>query len=219
MFTGLIETTGQIRRILPADEGVQLTISSSLRNYQLGESIAVNGICLTVISFDHDSFRADASSETLARTNLGTLHPGDEVHLERALKLGDRLGGHWVSGHIDGTGTIAHTTPHGSSLAVTIQAAPNLLRYIVEKGSVTLDGASLTVNRVDNASFEIMMIPHTQSVLAKSFTQPGRIVNIEVDILGKYVEKLLSCHNDKQSDIDSAPSSLSLQKLREAGFY
>lgn len=219
MFTGLIETTGKIHRIQPASEGVRLTVGCSLKDYKMGESIAVNGICLTVVEFTQDTFSADASSETLKRTNLGNLRPDSEVHLERALRLGDRLGGHWVSGHVDGTGKIAKVVPHGASKAVTIEAAPELLRYIVEKGSITLDGASLTVNKVDTKSFEIMVIPHTQAVLARDFTTIGRIVNIETDILGKYVEKLLSCNKTEHSGIEAAPSSLTVQKLRDAGFY
>ncbi len=218
MFTGLIETTGRIQQIQPTQEGVRLSIACNLKDYQLGESIAVNGICLTVVSFSRDVFSAEASSETLARTNLGQLQPASEVHLERALRVGDRLGGHWVSGHIDGTGKIIRIIPHGSSKAIAIEATPELLHYIVEKGSVALDGASLTVNHVDDKSFEIMLIPHSQSVLAKDFATVGRVINIEVDILGKYIEKLL-CHDMKQSDIEPPPSTLTLDKLRDAGFF
>ncbi len=219
MFTGLIETTGRIQRIEPVQEGVRLSISSTLKDYVMGESIAVNGICLTVVAFAHDAFTAEASAETLARTNLGQLHAGSRVNLERALRLGDRLGGHWVSGHIDGTGKIVRITPHGSAKAVTVETAPELLRYIVEKGSVALDGASLTVNRVDGKSFDIMLIPHTQAVLKDDFAAVGRTVNIEVDILGKYVEKLLACHNASQSDIKPASASLTMESLRNAGFF
>ncbi len=218
MFTGLIETTGTIRRIAPAQEGVRLCIACNLRDYVLGESIAVNGICLTVVAFQGDAFEADASSETVARTNLGSLHTGSVVHLERALRVGDRLGGHWVTGHVDGTGRIARVCPHGSSLCVTIETSAELLRYIVEKGSITLDGASLTVNAGNARGFDIMLIPHTQSVLGKAFVQVVHVVNIETDILGKYVEKLLACNDGKQSDIERKPSSLTLEKLRNAGF-
>ena len=218
MFTGLIETTGTVRRIVPAQEGVRLGIACNLRDYTLGESIAVNGICLTVVAFDGSTFDAEASSETLTRTNLGALKPGSTVHLERALRLGDRLGGHWVTGHVDGTGKVTRITPHGSSKAVTIETEPHILRYIVEKGSVALDGASLTVNRVTSHAFEVMLIPHTQTVLAPGFVTVGHIINIEVDILGKYVEKLLACNDGKQSAIEHEPSSLTLEKLRNAGF-
>ena len=126
MFTGIIETTGRIDRIQPKDEGVRLTISCNLTNYQLGESIAVNGICLTVTTAGNGNFETDASSETLSRTNLGQLKPGSFVNLERALRLGDRLGGHWVCGHIDGTGKITRISQHGSSKAISIETTPNL---------------------------------------------------------------------------------------------
>ena len=218
MFTGLIETTGTIRRITPVHEGLRLTIACNLRDYVIGESIAVNGICLTVVAFDGNGFEADASSETVARTNLATLRSGNAVHLERALRMGDRLGGHWVTGHIDGTGRIARVTTHGSALCLTIETDAQILRYIVQKGSVALDGASLTVNTVTNRDFSIMMIPHTQTVLNPEFSRVGHIVNIETDILGKYVEKLLACNNTKQSVIERPNSSLTVDKLRDAGF-
>ncbi len=217
MFTGIIETTGRITDLLNTDEGIRLTIACGLRDYQIGESIAVNGICLTVVAFSGMKFQADASSETLQRTTLGRLNIGSQVNLERALRLGDRLGGHWVSGHIDGTGTLARIDKHGDAKAIVVETEPRLLRYIVEKGSVALDGASLTVNRVNDKEFEVMLIPHTQEVLFEGFDTVGRRINIEVDILGKYVEKLLACHDASQSDIKPA-SSLTLEKLREAGF-
>ena len=219
MFTGIIETTGKIQKVQPISEGVSLMISCGLQAYQLGESIAVNGICLTVVSFGAGWFCAEASSETLSRTNLGGLRVGSEVNLERALRLGDRLGGHWVSGHVDGTGTVAAIVPHGVSKAVKIEAAGEILRYVVEKGSVTLDGASLTVNRVSARDFEVMLIPHTQQVLFAGFAAVGRKVNIEVDILGKYVEKLLACKDGPGNDINDAKPALSFDRLRENGFF
>lgn len=218
MFTGLVETTGRVIHIQPQGMGVRLVIGCDLKDYVMGESIAVNGICLTVVEFRDGQFGVDASSETLARTNLGMLKPGGVVHLERALRVGDRLGGHWVLGHVDGTGRVVRVVPSGSSRAVTIEAAPAILKYVVEKGSVALDGASLTVNRVTATTFEIMIIPHTQTVLSGDFLTVGHVVNIEVDVLGKYVEKLLACQGVKQSDIEPQPSSLTLEKLREAGF-
>ena len=219
MFTGIIETTGRIQKVQPISEGVSLMISCGLHSYQLGESIAVNGICLTVVSFGEGWFCAEASSETLSRTNLGGLRVGSEVNLERALRLGDRLGGHWVSGHVDGTGTVAAIVQHGVSKAVRIEAAGDILRYVVEKGSVTLDGASLTVNRVSERDFEVMLIPHTQQVLFSGFAAVGRKVNIEVDILGKYVEKLLACKDVPGNDINTGKPSLSFDRLRENGFF
>ena len=182
MFTGIIETTGRITHIQPISEGVRLSIACNLRDYQIGESIAVNGICLTVTSSKTGEFTADASSETLSRTNLGALTTGSLVNLERALRLGDRLGGHWVSGHIDGTGKIIRIDNHGAAKAITVETSSDLLKYIVEKGSITLDGASLTVNRVTDKSFDVMLIPHTQATLFDGFAQVGRMMNIEVDI-------------------------------------
>ena len=217
MFTGIIETTGRITQLHHREEGVRLTIACGLRDYQLGESIAVNGICLTVVAFRGMEFEADVSIETLERTNLERINVGCQVNLERALRLCDRLGGHWVSGHIDGTGKITRIDNHGAAKALVIEADAKLLRYIVEKGSIALDGASLTVNRVGNKEFEVMLIPHTQDMLFEGFDTVGRMLNIEVDILGKYVEKLLSCNDANQSDIKTS-ASLTLEKLREAGF-
>lgn len=218
MFTGIIETTGRITHIQPISEGVRLSIACHLRDYQIGESIAVNGICLTVTTSKTGEFTADASSETLARTNLGTLNTGIHVNLERALRLGDRLGGHWVSGHIDGTGKIIRIDNHGAAKSITVETTPDLLKYIVEKGSITLDGASLTVNHVTSKDFDVMLIPHTQATLFDGFAQVGRMMNIEVDILGKYVEKLLACKDTETSDINRKTTGLTMDKLHEAGF-
>ena len=218
MFTGIIETTGRITHIQPISEGVRLTIACNLRDYKLGESIAVNGICLTVTASKAGEFSADASSETLARTNLGALTTGSLVNLERALRLGDRLGGHWVSGHIDGTGKIIRIDNHGAAKAITVETTQELLKYIVEKGSIALDGASLTVNRVTSKSFDVMLIPHTQASLFEGFAQVGRIMNIEVDILGKYIEKLLTCKDIETSDINQQTTGLTMNRLHEAGF-
>jgi len=218
MFTGLVESTGKLIRRHPTGSGQRLCIACTLKQYQQGESIAVNGACLTVAAFGESQFEADVSSETLSRTNLGTLALGSDVNLERAMRLGDRMGGHWVTGHIDGVGCIASSQPHGTACAVEVKCDPGLLKYIVEKGSVALDGASLTVNRVSQNGFEIMLIPHTQHILKDTFFTVGRRINIEVDILGKYIEKLLSCANPKGSAIGGAPAALSLDKLRKAGF-
>jgi len=218
MFTGIIETTGRITHIQPVSEGIRLSIACSLRDYQIGESIAVNGICLTVTTARGAEFEADASSETLARTNLGALKPGSLVNLERALRLGDRLGGHWVSGHVDGTGIITRIDKHGGAKALVVETTCDLLKYIVPKGSVTLDGASLTVNEVSDKGFGVMLIPHTQATLFDGFATIGRTVNIEVDILGKYIEKLLSCKDTKDSDIPVASTGMTLEKLQNAGF-
>ena len=218
MFTGLIENVGKVRCISPAREGARLSVACDFDEYEVGESIAVNGVCLTVETYDMLGFTAMASCETLSRSNLGLLKLGSSVHMERALRLGDRLGGHIVTGHVDGTAEISRYVERGSGLSVTFRADGRLCRYIVEKGSVAVDGVSLTVNGVTGRGFEVMLIPHTQQVLMDGFVTLGRVVNIEVDILGKYVEKLSSCHCAETGDIERAPSSLTLEKLRDLGF-
>ena len=218
MFTGLIQMRGRLVHHLPHAHGEHLGLACQFENFELGESIAVNGVCLTVVRFSEHYFECDVSSETLRRTNLGGLRNGDGVNLERALRLGDRLGGHLVSGHVDGTGKVAAVTPSGESLAIRIEAPHELMRYVVEKGSIAIDGASLTVNAVERAAFEIMLIPHSQSVLEPDFWRVGRTVNIECDMIGKYVEKLLSCTHGASSDIEKSSSTLSMEQLRDAGF-
>lgn len=217
MFTGLIEAIGTIIERQSKSHGQRLKIAAPFDDLQMGESIAVNGVCLTVTAFDKGYFCADLSSESLAKCNLGSQNTGRQVNLERALRLGDRLGGHWVSGHIDGLGKIISATPSGDAIAVRVAVPDNLMKYIVPKGSITLDGASLTVNTTDAAGFDFMLIPHSQKSLHQLFAKAGHEINIEVDILGKYIEKLLSCTEAKSSAI--SPTSDALQeKLRSAGF-
>lgn len=216
MFTGLISHLGSILQITPSGDGVRLTVDARMSPYTLGESIAVNGVCLTVDAFCNDVFEAHASRESLARTNLGRLHPGDAVHLERALRVGDRLGGHFVAGHVDAIAILDKVVEFSSGKQLFYAISKDYLKYIVEKGSIAIDGASLTVNGVGQTGFDIMLIPHSQAVLAPSFSVPGRVVNIEVDILGKYVEKLLSCNAALARCIE--PSTLSLESLRSNGF-
>ncbi|RMF90974.1 MAG: riboflavin synthase, partial [Nitrospinota bacterium] len=156
-----------------------------------GESIAVNGVCLTVVDCATASFQVEVSPETLRRTNLGALRVGDGVNLERALRLGDRLGGHYVTGHIDGTGTVTHKVAEGNALNYTIRTGSEILRYIVAKGSIAVDGISLTVVSVGEASFSVTIIPHTARMTTLGKKGPGDTVNIECDLLGKYVEKFL----------------------------
>jgi riboflavin synthase len=161
----------------------------------LGESVAVDGACLTVVSSEGDAFDVEASAETLARTTLGERRPGDALHLERALRLGDRLGGHIVTGHVDGTGRVRDRKPLGESLRLGFTAPPEVARYLVAKGSVAIDGVSLTVNGVDADGFDVVLIPHTLGVVHLGHKQPGDRVNLEADLLGKYVERLLSFKN------------------------
>jgi riboflavin synthase len=195
MFTGIVEEQGRIRSVRPNEGGARLVIDARivLTDAEPGASIAVNGCCLTVTELDGTSFAADAVIETLARTNLGDLAAGDPVNLERPLRLADRLGGHLVQGHVDATGTVRDRSPQpdGSEL-VTIQAPDDVLRYVVHKGSVTVDGVSLTVARVDDDAFAIALIPHTLAVTTLGARPVGARVNLEVDLVAKYVEALVS---------------------------
>ena len=193
MFTGIIEEKGRVE-FLEKNASVNRiavfcpVIFSGIRT---GDSIAVNGVCLTASSFPRPQvFAADVMPETFRRSNLGGLRPGDTVNLERALPADGRFGGHIVAGHIDGTGTVLRVRPEGNALLLSVSASPALLRYLVEKGSVAVDGASLTVVAVDASSFTVSLIPHTRSETTLSGFQPGRKVNLETDILAKYVEKL-----------------------------
>lgn len=193
MFTGLVETQGTVVSVAPEGSGQRLVLASSLfgSDIQLGESIAINGVCLTVV--DHGAGQAafQLAPETLRRSNLGELKPGYAVNLERALRLGDRLGGHWVQGHVDGLATLKGRRPDGDWEMFDFELANDLGRYVVAKGSITLNGVSLTVAHVDDECFSVALIPHTLSITNLEALKPGMKVNVEVDILAKYVEKLV----------------------------
>jgi riboflavin synthase len=194
MFTGIVEELGRVRRVTPNEGGARLVIDARavLDDAALGASIAVNGCCLTVTDFDAGSFAADAVIETLARTNLGDLGPGDPVNLERPLRLADRLGGHLVQGHVDATGVVRDRAPQpDGSTMVTIEAPDPVLRYVVHKGSITVDGVSLTIARCADDAFAVALIPHTLAVTTLGASAPGTRVNLEVDLIAKYVERLL----------------------------
>jgi riboflavin synthase len=195
MFTGIVEERGRVRSVTPDEGGARLVIDAKtvLTDTELGASIAVNGCCLTVTDFDATSFAADAVIETLARTNLGDLAAGDPVNLERPMRLADRLGGHLVQGHVDATGTVRDRAPQpdGSEL-LTIEAPDDVLRYVVHKGSITVDGVSLTVARLDDDAFAIALIPHTLAVTTLRTRPMGARVNLEVDLVAKYVEALVA---------------------------
>ncbi|MGI6027548.1 MAG: riboflavin synthase [Candidatus Scatomorpha sp.] len=193
MFTGIVEELGTIRSVRRGAASAVLSIGAAevLSDLKIGDSVAVNGVCLTVTSLDDGGFTADVMHETLGRSSLGALAPGGRVNLERAMPANGRFGGHIVSGHIDGTGKVASVRPDDNALWYTISAAPELLRYIVEKGSITIDGISLTVASVDEVSFSVSLIPHTAAVTTLGKKRAGDTVNLETDIIGKYVEKLL----------------------------
>ncbi|MCD8220210.1 MAG: riboflavin synthase [Ruminococcus sp.] len=193
MFTGIIEEVGTVRRLTTAPHRCELELAASrvLEGTQIGDSIAVNGVCLTVIRIGGDSFTADVMPETLRCSNLGQLKTDSAVNLERAMAANGRFGGHLVAGHIDGTGMIRAIQPEGNAKLVTISAAPQLLRYVVEKDSIAIDGISLTVVQVTRSDFTVSLIPHTGEETTLLRHRPGEMVNLETDIIGKYVEKLM----------------------------
>lgn len=193
MFTGIIEEIGKIKNIRRGGKSIVLEIEARkvLEDTRVGDSIATNGVCLTVTSLENAGFAADVMPETMSRSSLGGLKPGDRVNLERALCLNGRLGGHLVSGHIDGTGRITAREQDENAIWITVSVSPGILRYIIEKGSVTIDGVSLTVAYVDEVVFRVSVIPHTQDQTTLTAKRIGDIVNLENDMIAKYVEKLI----------------------------
>jgi riboflavin synthase len=191
MFTGLVESSGALRSRAERGPGIRLGFEAPLEGLAIGESISVSGACLTVVQTQPHGFDVDVTVETLERTTLGRLTLGDSVNLERALRAGDRLGGHFVAGHVDGLAEVLSTERAGEALAVRIGTDRSLLRYVATKGSVALDGVSLTVNAVEASSFSIMLIPHTLAVTTLRDIRPGRVLNLEVDLVARYVARLL----------------------------
>lgn len=193
MFTGIVETVGRVAEVTPAGQAVRLVISAPelFADVALGESIAVNGVCLTVAGISPRGVRFDVVPETVQRTDLRELRPGDRVNLERALRPGDRLGGHFVQGHVDAVGTVRSIERAGAAYLLRVQAPPAVTDYLVEKGSVAIDGVSLTVVDVDAEGFSVALIPHTLATTTLGQRQPGDRVNLEADILGKYVARQL----------------------------
>ncbi|MGR8918053.1 MAG: riboflavin synthase [Gammaproteobacteria bacterium] len=215
MFTGIVATVGTIAAIRPVGEAMRLRIDAGgldLSDVQLGDSIAVSGPCLTVVSFDDTGFEVDVSSETLARTTLGALGVGSRVNLEKALRLDERLGGHLVSGHVDGLGELRSRTALDEYVRLVVAVPPELARYLAFKGSVCLNGVSLTVNAADDDSFEVLTIPHTLERTTLGELAVGEAVNIEVDLIARYIERLLSAPGA------GAGEGISLAALTRAGF-
>lgn len=214
MFTGIIEELGTVQRLERGSDSSQITVKAQkvLEDVKLGDSIAINGVCLTVIRFDREHFSADMMAETLVRTNLKDLSSGQKINLERAVRLGDRMGGHLVQGHIDAVGTIAEQQAVGIAKVFRIKAPEEILDYLVAKGSVAIDGISLTVIDVLPDSFTVSIIPHTAQMTTLGFKKPGDTVNLEADIIGRYVEKLLKKRRGKN------PAPLSPGFLAEHGF-
>ncbi len=217
MFTGIVEEVGTIQSIKRGRKSSVLKIKGQkvLQGTRIGDSISTNGICLTVTKVGNDFFEADVMSESLNRTNIGELVPGSYVNLERALSLATRLGGHIVSGHIDGTGKIRNLKRDDNAVWITIETAPELLRYIIEKGSIAIDGVSLTVNTVNVQFLKLSIIPHTGEETILLQKKMGDTVNLECDMIGKYVEKLLGL--DSKEDVQEGQVTAEL--LRENGFF
>ena len=216
MFTGIVEEIGEIKGIKNGEKSSNLIVKADkvLDKTKIGDSICTNGVCLTVTDINGDSFEADVMAETLRRSNLGKLSIGSKVNLERALSLETRLGGHIVSGHIDGIGEVISLVKEDNATWVSIKASKELLKYIVFKGSIAIDGISLTVAYVDSEMFKVSIIPHTgdETILLKK--KRGETVNLECDVIGKYVEKLLGLVSKEESK----KSSISEEFLRENGF-
>jgi riboflavin synthase len=192
VFTGLVEDLGTVAALHATADGVRLTVQTPLaRQLGEGDSVAVNGVCLTAVGICGERFGADVMHETLRRSSLGQVEEGGRVNLELALRADARLGGHMVQGHVDAVGVVAGTRDDGFARIVTVEADPALLRYVVEKGSIAVDGVSLTVAAVDDTTFSVSLIPETLERTNLGAAAPGTVVNLEVDILAKYVEKLL----------------------------
>ena len=217
MFTGIVEEVGSLKEISLGNGfgNIEINASRVLEETKIGDSIAVNGVCLTVNKINNNSFVADIMGETLDRTNLGALKTGDNLNLERALKLSDRLGGHIVSGHIDGKGKIVSIDHKEDGTWFTISADKEILKYIIFKGSIAIDGISLTVAYVDNEVFKVSVIPHTLNNTILAYKIEGSEVNLENDLVGKYIERFSSLGSQKS---EKEESRITMDFLRENGF-
>lgn len=215
MFTGIVEELGVIKSVRRGADSARLMIEAArvIEGSRVGDSIMVNGVCLTSVYFGERTFTADVMAETLDKSNLGKLKTGDRVNLERALRLGDRLGGHIVSGHIDGVGTITSREKHDIATLVSIRAPETVMRYIIKKGSVAIDGISLTVVDFAAESFQVSLIPHTARETTLGFKKNGDTVNLEGDIIGKYIERMMNFKGSKEND-----TGLNMGFLAEHGF-
>ncbi len=215
MFTGIVEETGTVESVRKGavSSFIRIRAEKVLENTKLGDSIAVNGVCLTVTDLSDNCFQADVMNETLSRSSLGSLSAGSPVNLERAMAADGRFGGHIVSGHIDGTGTVTDVKKDGISVWYTVSAPPEIMRYIVEKGSVAIDGISLTVAKITDTSFSVSVIPHTVAQTILGSKKTGDIVNLENDLIGKYVEKLL-----KPAAAEKSSGGITMDFLMKNGF-
>ena len=220
MFTGIVEELGRIRSIRGGGDSAVLEIEGSVifDDLKLGDSVAVNGVCLTVTSFTGRTFTADVMHETLDRSSLGSLGVGSQVNLERAMPAYGRFGGHIVSGHIDGTGTVASIRKDANATWYEIEAPAHVMRYIVEKGSIAIDGISLTVARVTASTFSVSIIPHTAAQTTLSQRRVGDVVNLENDIVGKYVERLMAGSAEGEEQGTNSGGGLTMDFLARNGF-
>ena len=219
MFTGLVEEVGTLQGLQTGPKTCILTIGCRkvLEGTEIGDSIMTNGVCLTVTSLGGTYFTADVMNETLARSDLGDLRPGSPVNLERAMPADGRFGGHIVSGHIDGTGTILSIREDANAVWFTVGADKALLDYVVEKGSIAMDGISLTVAAVTDRNFSVSLIPHTRAVTNLASKKVGDPLNLETDIIGKYVEKFVSLRQDRAAEPEKS-SGLTMEFLQQNGF-
>ncbi|AGB40859.1 riboflavin synthase, alpha subunit [Halobacteroides halobius DSM 5150] len=215
MFTGIVEELGIIKRINRGSKSIELTIKANkvLDDVQIGDSIATNGVCLTVTNFDQQQFSVDVMPETMRKSSLGQLKTGDQVNLERALQVGDRLGGHLVSGHIDGLGEIVKEQREDKAVIISIKPNAELLKYIIPKGSIAIDGISLTIAELKDTIFSVSLIPHTAEITVLGNKGVGDQVNLEADMIGKYVQRMIDYQEEEKTgnDIDK-------DLLRKNGF-
>lgn len=220
MFTGIIEGLGTVSTVDRSGRGCRLAITADfdLAGTRIGDSIAVNGACLTAIVLQGRRFSVDVSPETLGRSNLGKIQTGERVNLERALRLSDRLDGHLVSGHVDGIGRVERKIRRDNTVFVTVKVPEPLARYMIEKGSVAVDGVSLTINRCDRSSFDVALIPHTADVTTISMKRVGDAVNIEVDMIGKYVERFLLWPGSDRAQTKKTAGGIDAAFLAKSGF-
>jgi riboflavin synthase len=217
MFTGLIEEVGEITSVTRKGNSAQITVKAGkiLKDTKIGDSISTNGVCLTVTEKTSNTFTVDVMPETMNRSNLKNFKYGLKVNLERALRVGDRLDGHMVSGHVDGLGKIANYLKEDNAVWITVEADKSLLKYIIEKGSIAIDGTSLTVAYVDDRSFKVSIIPHTGEATTLLDKKIGDEVNLECDMVGKYIEKFMKFEEDKPEESNS---NLNEDFLRQNGF-